>query len=65
VRASGVENSLRGTSGDEAAVAAHAAHAAEDLDLIGDIHASAEYRAHLAVVYTKRALSKAIERARG
>jgi carbon-monoxide dehydrogenase medium subunit len=29
----------------------------------GDIFASAEYRAHLARVYAKRALAKAVERA--
>ncbi len=65
VRAAAVENALRGTSGDEAAIAAAAAHAAGGIDLIGDIHASEEYRAHLATVFTRRALTKAIERARG
>jgi carbon-monoxide dehydrogenase medium subunit len=65
VRASAVENALRGTSGDEAAISAAASHAAEGVDLIGDIHASPEYRAHLATVFTRRALNKAIERARG
>jgi carbon-monoxide dehydrogenase medium subunit len=65
LRASAVENALRGTSGDDAAIGAAAAHAAEGIDLIGDIHASPEYRAHLANVFTRRALAKALERARG
>nr|MDQ3830624.1 xanthine dehydrogenase family protein subunit M [Candidatus Tectomicrobia bacterium] len=33
--------------------------AADGLEPLGDIFASAEYRAHLARVYTKRALARA------
>lgn len=40
-----------------------AAAVAADLDPPGDIHASADYRRHLAVVLTRRALRRAVERA--
>jgi carbon-monoxide dehydrogenase medium subunit len=36
-----------------------AAHAVDGVDVLGDIHASAEYRSHLAKVHTRRALSRA------
>jgi len=65
VRASGVEAALRGQSLTDASIAAAAAHAAEDIDPLGDIHASAEYRAELARVFTKRALQAARQRAGG
>ncbi len=46
-------------------IAAAAAAVANDLggEVMGDIHASADYRRQMAVVYVKRALSKASERA--
>ena len=40
-----------------------AAQVAEDVHLLGDQHASAPYRAHLAEVLARRALAKAIARA--
>jgi carbon-monoxide dehydrogenase medium subunit len=47
-------------------VIAQAAEAAVDgLEAMNDIHASAEYRARLAKVYTMRALSQAAARAKG
>jgi carbon-monoxide dehydrogenase medium subunit len=64
VRASAVESALRGQKPDEAAIAAAAEHAAEGVQLMGDIHASDEYRAHLTRVFTRRALTRAVERAR-
>lgn len=39
--------------------------AAEDIDPSNDIHASSEYRRHLAKVLTRQALETAIERAKG
>ena len=63
IRAAGVEAALRGKAPDDAALAAAAEHAAEGLDVMGDIHASAEYRTHLTRVYTRRALKRAVERA--
>jgi carbon-monoxide dehydrogenase medium subunit len=55
-RARAVESSLRrGTS-----VAASAAHAADGIEPLSDIHASAEYRKELARIYTRRAIEKAM-----
>lgn len=58
-RATAVEAALRGRALTPDAVAAAAALAANGVEPLGDIHASPEYRAHLAVVNTKRAVSKA------
>lgn len=55
---------LVGTAGDAAAIAAAAAGAVDGLDVQGDVHAPAEYRAHLARVITGRALQLALSRAR-
>jgi carbon-monoxide dehydrogenase medium subunit len=41
-----------------------AAQAVDGIDVSGDLHASSEYRAHLARVYTRRALETAFTRAR-
>jgi aerobic carbon-monoxide dehydrogenase medium subunit len=65
VRQPTVEAALVGSSGDEAAVAAAAAQAGEDMDYLGDIHASEEYRRAMVKVYTKRALAEALAHARG
>jgi carbon-monoxide dehydrogenase medium subunit len=35
------------------------------MDFLGDIHASEDYRRAMVKVYARRALTKAIERARG
>lgn len=64
IRATAVEAALRGQRPDEAAISAAAEQAAEGLQLMGDIHASEEYRAHLTRVFTRRALIRAVERAR-
>lgn len=63
-RATAVESALRGQPASEDAVATAAQHAADGVDALGDIHASTEYRAHLARVFAKRALNQAISRAR-
>jgi carbon-monoxide dehydrogenase medium subunit len=60
-RATGVEEALAGKGAD--AVAAAAEHAADGIDCNDDIHASADYRAHLARVFTRRALQAAFSRA--
>ena len=62
-RASATENALRGQAATEAAISQAAALATEGAEALEDIHASPEYRLHLARVYTKRALLKAVERA--
>ncbi len=63
-RASTTETALRGQAATEAALSQAADQATEEAeDVQEDIHASADYRLHLARVYTKRALLKAVERA--
>ncbi len=63
-RASATESALQGQSATPEAIAQAATRATEGVEALADIHASAEYRLHLARVYTKRALLKAMERAR-
>jgi carbon-monoxide dehydrogenase medium subunit len=65
VRLGNVEQALVGKALDEATVAEAAKRAAEGLEATDDLYASAEYKRHLATVYTKRAILKALERARG
>ena len=62
-RATAVEEALIGKGAD--AIADAASHAADGIDCNDDIHASAEYRAHLATVFTRRALQAAFSRANG
>ncbi len=62
-RAEGVEQALQGKGADELAAAAE--RAADGIDCNDDIHASAEYRAHLARVFTRRAVEAALQRAGG
>ena len=64
-RATGVEQALVGQAPTDEAIAAAAASVADGVDVNSDIHASAEYRAHLARVYTRRAVAQAVARARG
>jgi len=62
-RASAVESALVGKHLDAATIAAAAEHAADGLELIEDIHGSQAYRAQMTKVMTKRALTRAVERA--
>jgi aerobic carbon-monoxide dehydrogenase medium subunit len=62
-RASAVESALVGKRLDAATIAAAAEHAADGLELIEDIHGSQAYRAQMTKVMTKRALTRAVERA--
>jgi carbon-monoxide dehydrogenase medium subunit len=64
-RATGVEQALVGKALDDATISQAAASAANGLTLLSDSYASADYRAHLAQVYTRRALAAAAQRARG
>lgn len=65
VRLPKVEQALVGQKLDPGAVAEAARLAADGLDVTDDLYASAEYKRHLAVVYTKRGLLRALERASG
>jgi carbon-monoxide dehydrogenase medium subunit len=64
-KASSVEAALVGNALDEATIAAAAEAVSNDLgdEVLGDIHADADYRRAMAVVFAKRAISKAAERA--
>jgi carbon-monoxide dehydrogenase medium subunit len=64
-KASSVEAALVGNALDEATIAAAAEAISNDLgdEVLGDIHADADYRRAMAVVFAKRAISKAAERA--
>lgn len=64
-RAKATEAALVGKTPDANAIAQAATKAADGVDTLGDIFASAEYRAHLVQVYAKRALAKAVARANG
>ncbi|MFN8457966.1 MAG: xanthine dehydrogenase family protein subunit M [Anaerolineae bacterium] len=65
-RAKAVEAALVGKALDEATISAAAAAVVNNLgdDVIGDIHASAEYRRAMAPVMVKRALMSAVSRAK-
>lgn len=60
-RPKAVEDALTGGALDEKTVAAASAHAADEIDVNEDLFASAEYRAHLARVFTKRAVLAAVQ----
>lgn len=62
-RASGVEEVLDGGPITVESIERAAERAADGADALGDIHASAEFRAHLACVMTRRALESAVSRA--
>jgi carbon-monoxide dehydrogenase medium subunit len=61
-RAPEVEAALVGTSGSPEAIAAAAVHATDEVEVNADIHAGSEYRAAMAVVYTRRAIEAALAR---
>jgi len=64
-RAGLAEKAITGTKGDAKAIVAAAAKAAEGVRTLSDLVASSDYRRHLVTVYARRALDRAIERARG
>ncbi len=61
-RATNVERALEGTAGSATDVQKAAAVVAEGVDANSDLHASADYRKHLARVYAMRALTVALSR---
>ena len=58
-RATGVESALTGAALNDETIQAAAAQATDAIDINGDLFASADYRRHLAQVYTKRAIEAA------
>lgn len=64
VRQPSVEKALIGTSGDAAAIKAACASAGADMEYLGDIHASEDYRRAMVKVYAARALTDAVAAAR-
>jgi carbon-monoxide dehydrogenase medium subunit len=64
-RPTAVEQALVGKPVEEEAIKAAVQTVADGIDVQGDIHASPEYRAHLARVLTRRAVLQAAERAKG
>lgn len=58
-RLSGVERALVGKKLTADVIADATSHAADGLDVNGDVYASAEYRAHLVNVLAKRAVTRA------
>lgn len=62
-RATQVEAALVGSALDEQSIAAAAALTPDGVEANGDIYASADYRRHLAEVYTRRAIAVAVSRA--
>lgn len=63
-RAGGVERALKGAGLDGKTLAAAAEHVCDGVEPNSDLFASAEYRKHLAQVYTRRALETAVSRAK-
>ena len=63
-RAMSAERALQGTRADSAAIAKAAQQSAENVKALADLTASAEFRSYLITLYTRRALERAIERAR-
>jgi|SRR5579872_2884548 len=61
-RAAAAEKALEGKSGSATEIQNAAALVAQGVDANSDLHASAEYRRHLAVVYAARALMAALAR---
>ena len=63
-RAAEAERALTGTKGDAKAIAGAAAKAADGITALSDLAASSDYRKHLVTVYAKRAIERAMGRAK-
>ncbi|HEV2583538.1 MAG TPA: xanthine dehydrogenase family protein subunit M [Ktedonobacteraceae bacterium] len=64
-RAGAVEVALVGNHLGEVHIEAAASHAADGLEIVSDIHGSQAYRAQMAAVMAKRAITRAVHRAHG
>jgi aerobic carbon-monoxide dehydrogenase medium subunit len=64
-RAHGVEQRLRGNKLTPKLIEESVSQIAEGVEPLEDLHASAKFRAHLARVYTSRAIQEAAKRVRG
>jgi len=62
-RPAGVESALKGAKLNDETIAGASAHATDAVDVNGDLFASADYRKHLAEVYTRRAITEALKSA--
>lgn len=62
-RAEGAETALAGTSGSAEEIRAAVTSIGDGMDANSDIHASADYRRHMARVYAARAIQAALARA--
>jgi aerobic carbon-monoxide dehydrogenase medium subunit len=65
VRASGVEKALRGKKASDKLLADASRYAAQGVEPLSDLHASADYRREMAAVYVRRALERALARTQG
>jgi aerobic carbon-monoxide dehydrogenase medium subunit len=61
-RATAAEKALEGTGGSATEIQSASALVPEGIEVNADLHASADYRRHLAVVYAMRALAGALAR---
>ena len=61
-RATAAEKALEGKAGSAAEIQAAAALVAQGIEANADLHASADYRKHLAVIYAAKALTAALGR---
>ncbi len=64
-RATAVEKALKGKKPTEKALADAARSAADGVEPLSDLHASTDYRREMAVVFARRALARAVDRALG
>jgi aerobic carbon-monoxide dehydrogenase medium subunit len=63
-RAEAVERALQGKPPSDKLLADASRHAGQGIEPLSDMHASREYRREMAAVFTRRALTSALERAR-
>ncbi|HEY2842245.1 MAG TPA: xanthine dehydrogenase family protein subunit M [Bryobacteraceae bacterium] len=61
-RATATEKALEGKAGSAAEIQAAAALVAQGIEANSDLHASADYRKHLAVIYAAKAITAALAR---